>query len=858
MNTERLTQKSKEVLEEAVQEAYEQKNQYIDPLHLLHATLVVNNTLIAPLLNKQDINVGELTSDINREIQSLPKLATATNPQLTPALNSILRQAEKEATELKDEYISVEHIFLALGRSEGASYYILEKYNLLPQNIIGVIKELRGSMNVTDENPEAKQNVLSKYGEDYTALARDGKLDPVIGRDEEIRRVTQVLSRRTKNNPVLLGEPGVGKTAIVEGLAQRIIAGDVPESLKGKKLLGLDIGALLAGAKFRGEFEERFKAVLAVVEKEEGNIILFIDELHTIVNAGGGDGAVDASNMLKPMLARGKLHLIGATTLNEYRQYIEKDSALERRFQPVYVNEPNAEATLAILRGLKEKYEIHHGVQITDPALIAAVRLSDRYITSRKSPDKAIDLIDEATSAIKIQMESMPDELDTLKRQIMQFEIELKALEREKDEKSKERKKEISKKLATIKEEFTASKVAWEQERELVSSMRDFAKKIDAEKIEEERAERTGDYDKAAEIKYKTIPEIEAKAAEVHKKLKAIPKEERIIKEEVTEEDIAQVVSRWVGIPISRLLESEAEKLTHLEDELHERVVGQDTAVNAVARAIRRSRAGLQYGRKPIGSFLFLGPTGVGKTELVKSLAYSLFDDERAMVRIDMSEYMERFSISRLVGAPPGYVGYEEGGQLTEPVRRRPFSVVLFDEVEKAHPDFFNILLQVLDDGRLTDSQGRTVDFSNTIIILTSNLGSEFMMEIKNKEERRHKVMEVVNKHFRPEFLNRIDEIVFFDAINEEMLGEIADTQLKNVVNLLKEEKDIALTISPAAKKEVVKEGYDPAYGVRPLKRTIQTKILDLLAEAIINKKIAEHDSVLVDYKNKVFTVVVT
>lgn len=852
MNTEKLTEKSKEVLEESVHIAYEHKHSSIGPLHVLRALFEVSETIIAPLLSEKDISISEVQKSIDEALTTLPTLSQATNPQLTPAVVSIFRRAEKEAKSMKDEYVSVEHILLALGNHDGSVKEILKQYDLLPNQITTTITDLRGSARITDTNPEDKNHILEKYGEDYTALAKDGKLDPVIGRDEEIRRVMQVLSRRTKNNPVLLGEPGVGKTAIVEGLAQRIIAGDVPESLKSKKLISLDIGSLLAGAKFRGEFEERFKKVLKEVEKESGNIILFIDELHTIVNAGGGEGSVDAGNMLKPMLARGKLKLIGATTLNEYRQYIEKDAALERRFQSVYIDEPSPEATLAILRGLKEKYEIHHGVQITDIALVAAVRLADRYITARKAPDKSIDLIDEATSAIKMQMESMPNDLDTLNRQIIQLEIEHQALKREKDEKSKTRKKEITQKLATLKEKFTAEKSRWEQERDIVASIRDITERIDELKVEEERAERNADYDMAAKIKYKDIPEQEEAIIKARKKLDDIPTHKRIIHEEVTEEDIAQVVSRWIGIPVTRLLESETEKLTHLEDELHKRVIGQDKAVHSVARAIRRSRAGLKLAKRPVGSFLFLGPTGVGKTELAKALAQSLFDDDRAMIRIDMSEYMERFTVSRLVGAPPGYVGYEEGGQLTEPIRRRPYAVILFDEVEKAHPDFFNILLQVLDDGRLTDSQGRTVDFSNTIIILTSNLGSEFMFNIKDNDEREMKVMEVVKNHFRPEFLNRLDDMIIFDAIDKKMLEEIINIQLNEVVTLLKNEKDIVIEITKAAKKQLMKEGFDLAYGVRPLKRAIQVNILDLLAEAIINQEIKEHNHVSVEYiKNK-------
>ena len=847
------TEKAATVVNQAVQTARKFQHQYVEPAHLSTALLQVPGTIVQTVLRKQDIDIPAIQSAIESKLSTIPKLQTPADPMASKKSGAVLRQADVEREQFGDTHISVEHLLLALLATKNDIQDIFTQHSVSEDIIREAIKTIRGTMKVTDQNPETKQNPLEQYGEDYTALARGGKLDPVIGRDEEIRRAMQVLSRRTKNNPVLLGEPGVGKTAIVEGLAQRIISGDVPESLKDKRIISLSIGSLLAGAKYRGEFEDRFKAVLEAVEAEEGALLLFIDELHTIVGAGGGEGAVDAGNMLKPMLARGKLRLIGATTLNEYRQYIEKDAALERRFQPLYVDESDRDATLAILRGLKEKYEIHHGVQITDPALVAAVRLSQRYITERKAPDKAIDLMDEATSAIKMQMESMPDELDTQARQIAQFEIELEALKREKDKESKGRKQDIEQRLASLKEQHEAAKARWQEERDLVRAQRDIAAELDELRIAEERAERAADYDEAAKIKYEQIPALEQKLKEAREKLESIPEAERTIREAVTEADIAEVVARWTGIPVNRLLESEADKLLNLESELHKRVVGQEAAVAAVARAIRRSRAGLKRADRPIGSFMFLGPTGVGKTELAKTLANTLFADEHAMIRIDMSEYMERFSVSRLVGAPPGYVGYEEGGQLTEPVRRRPYAVILFDEVEKAHPEFFNILLQVLDDGRLTDSQGRTVNFSNAVLIMTSNIGSEFMLEIDDTEERTAKVMERVREHFKPEFLNRIDDIVMFDAISKEMLSEIVDTQLEQQLRVAETERGITATVTDAAKAALTEEGYDPAYGVRPLRRVIQTRILDLLAEAIISGDIDAGDSVIIDYRDSMF-----
>ncbi len=849
---DKLTEKSAEAINEAVNLASQARQAELKPGHLLKALVSRSDTAVLPLLETSGVEVDKLNNKLDNFIKNYPVLGDSKTPYVSRDLAYVFERADKEREELNDGYISTEHLLLSLVYDSEVSSLFLDQ-GCDREKLKANLNKVRGNMTINDPNPEDKYQVLEKYGQDFSALAASGQLDPVIGRDEEIRRVMQVLSRRTKNNPVLIGEPGVGKTAIVEGLAQRIESQDVPDTLKNKRLIGLEIASLLAGAKHRGEFEERLKSVLKEVEDAAGRIILFVDELHTIAGAGAAEGAVDAANMLKPLLARGKLHMIGATTLMEYRKYIEKDAALERRFQPVMVAEPTQEAAIAILRGLKEKYELHHGVRITDAALVAAVELSQRYITDRFLPDKAVDLVDEATSSLKMEIDSLPTELDQLKRRLRQLEVEAEALKKEKGEKSKERYQDIQKQIADLKERESALESQWQEEKQLIETSRNVVGQIEELKIKQDRAERENDYEQAAEIKYDTIPKLEKEAKEAREKLNQIPVERRLLREEVTEEDVAQVVAKWTGIPVTRLVASEADKLSGLEEELKERVVGQDEAISSVARAVRRARAGLRSPDRPVGSFLFLGPTGVGKTELSKALAFALFNDDQAMVRLDMSEYMERHSVARLIGSPPGYVGFEEGGQLTELVRRRPYSVILLDEIEKAHTDVFNILLQVLDDGRLTDGQGRTVNFSNTIIIMTSNLGSEIISratesssssgQAEGEESVRREVMEVVRSHFRPEFLNRLDDLIIFRRITEDHLVQIIDIQMKEVFEQLKL-KQIELEVDQTVKDQLIKVGYDPVFGARPLKRAIQNQLLDELALKLIDGEIKEGDKV--------------
>ncbi|BCW97892.1 MAG: chaperone protein ClpB [Armatimonadota bacterium] len=848
MRLDRFTIKSQEALADAQTLALERGNPRIENEHLLVALVRQEQGVAPAILGKVGVRPREVEDEALREIARFPVVSGAHQSTPSPQLGQTLQAAEKEADALRDDYISTEHLLLALAEdTKGAAGRILRERGLTREAILRALADVRGGQRVTDQNPEEKFQALEKYGRDLTQAARQGKLDPVIGRDDEIRRVIQVLSRRTKNNPVLIGEPGVGKTAIVEGLAQRIVAGDVPESLKNKRVVALDMGALIAGAKYRGEFEDRLKAVLKEISEAQGEIILFIDEMHTIVGAGAAEGAVDAANLLKPMLARGELRCVGATTLDEYRKHVEKDPALERRFQPIMVGEPSVDDTIAILRGLKERYEVHHGVRIQDSALVAAAVLSHRYIADRFLPDKAIDLVDEAASRLRIEIDSMPQEIDVVERRIRQLEIEREALKKETDRASAERLAKLEEELADLREQASAMKAHWQAEKEIITAIRQTKQEIENARAEEQAAEREGDLGKAAEIRYGRMLELQKKLDRLNAELAELQSTQKMLKEEVDEEDIAEVVSKWTGIPVSKLMEGELQKLVQMESRLRLRVVGQDQALEAVSNAVRRARAGLQDPNRPIGSFMFLGPTGVGKTELARALAEFLFDDERAMTRLDMSEFMEKHSVARLIGAPPGYVGYEEGGYLTEAVRRRPYSVILFDEIEKAHPDVFNILLQILDDGRLTDGQGRTVDFKNTVIIMTSNLGSGWLSDPTiGREEAVRRVMDAVREHFRPEFLNRIDEMVVFNTLTGEHIRAIVEIQLGHLRERLAA-RGLTLEVTDAAKERLAAEGFDPAYGARPLKRVIQKRLQDPLAIKVLQGEFREGDRVVVD-----------
>ena len=852
MKWDKFTVMAQEAFQQAQSRAEELGNQELKPEHLLWAFLNQEENIVNSVLAKIGVNLSKIREDLKSSLDKIPKIEGGEEVYLSSSLRKIMANAQKEAEKLKDEFISTEHLFLALLKEKTCeASRILRENGVTEEAVLKALMSLRGTQRITDPQPEAKYRVLERYARDITELAKQGKLDPVIGREDEVRRVVQVLSRRTKNNPVLIGEAGVGKTAIAEGLAQRIANGDIPLSLKNKRLIALDIGALVAGTKYRGEFEDRLKAVLKEIKEAEGDIILFIDELHTIIGAGAAEGAVDASNMLKPPLARGELRCVGATTLNEYKKYIERDAALERRFQQVYVGEPSVEETISILRGLKEKYEVHHGVEIKDSAIVAAATLSNRYIADRYLPDKAIDLIDEAASRIRIEIDSLPQEIDELERKIIQLEIERQALKKEKDKSTREKLDKLTKELADLKEQSSVLKAHWQREKELIDILNKLKENMDSLKVEEQNAERVGDLEKVAEIRYGKLVETEKEIKEITGKLAEVQKSGKMLKEEVDEEDVAEVVSKWTGIPVSRMLQGEMEKLVTMESVLAERVKGQDHALSAVSDTIRRARAGIQDASRPLGSFIFLGPTGVGKTELARVLAEFLFDDEKALVRLDMSEYMEKHTVSRLIGAPPGYVGHEEGGQLTETIKRRPYSIILLDEIEKAHADVFNILLQILDDGRLTDGKGRTVDFKNTIIIMTSNLGSQVIKELSQDFRKMEKeVITIMESHFRPEFLNRMDEIVIFKALSQDVILEIVDIQIDELRERLHDKK-IDIELSQEAKKLLAERGYDPVYGARPVKRTIQRDIQNPLAQKILEGKYKEGDKIKVGVNDK-------
>ncbi|HAR44953.1 MAG TPA: ATP-dependent chaperone ClpB [Nitrospiraceae bacterium] len=844
---DKFTLKSQEAVQAAQDMAGKRHHQQMEPEHLLMALLDQQEGVIVPVLKKLGADPGRIRAEVEEALNRVPKVEGLVQTYLSPRLGKLFERAEQEAERLKDEYISTELLLVGAVEGDGAARDILKQQGVTKDRIFAVLVDIRGSQRVTDQNPEDKYQALTKYGRDLTDFARRGKLDPVIGRDEEIRRVVQVLSRRTKNNPVLIGEPGVGKTAIAEGLAQRVVSGDVPEGLKNKRVVALDMGALIAGAKYRGEFEDRLKAVLKEVTEASGQVILFIDELHTVVGAGAAEGAMDASNMLKPALARGELRCVGATTLNEYRKYIEKDPALERRFHPVLVREPSVEDTVSILRGLKERYEVHHGVKIKDSALVNAAVLSHRYIADRFLPDKAIDLIDEAASRLRMEIDSMPTELDEVERKIRQLEIEREAVKKEQDPASLERLKKIEKDIAELSEKRTGLRAQWQAEKGEIQAMRTIKEQIEQAKRDAEKAEREGNLGRAAELRYGTLLELQKKLDAESAQLSGVQGQQKMLKEEVDDEDVAEILSKWTGIPVSKMLEGDMQKLVHMEDRLRQRVIGQDEAVVAVSDAVRRARAGIQDPNRPIGSFIFMGPTGVGKTELARALAEFLFDDEQAMIRIDMSEYQERHTVSRLIGAPPGYVGYEEGGQLTEAVRRRPYAVILFDEIEKAHPEVFNTLLQLLDDGRLTDGQGRTVDFKNSVVIMTSNIGSQHIQDLRGDEaEMRRTVMEALRGHFKPEFLNRVDDIVIFHQLDTEMLKRIVTIQVRLVQKRLADRK-IEIELTDSAKELLAEEGFDMVYGARPLKRAIQRDVLNPLASRILSGEVKEGSKVVID-----------